>query len=54
MLSTEKIEKRGYESPVSRMYPLMVEQSFCSVITDPNGGVIVNPWDDNGNEDLGD
>ncbi len=30
MFSTER-EKKGYESPESRVYAVMVEQNFCSV-----------------------
>ena len=31
MLSTNKKEKLGYESPVNKVYYLTTEQGFCSV-----------------------
>ena len=48
MLSTDKKEKKGYRSPVCRVYPLMIEQNCCSAEEE----VVVNPFDEV-DQDLG-
>lgn len=54
MLSTERInEKMGYESPVSRLYPLITEQNFCSVYVDDNDDDDNLDVDEQGNIDGG-